>query len=278
MPRVTYADRFVSLLARPLSSRDRRFCESLQSFYLRKGRLTAGRARCVRELEERYSAEKLAEAAERSGPMLKRLRAIAARVESNQWAIGFIMSLSLQVQGGRDLSDKQIATLEKIERENNDDAMAARASWDQDYRIVGADENYPDHAPCEIMTIAALYYQTAGYFADLVGRVLSSSVTGYTPSMKQYRKMVENKFAQKVITASLSVPKYTVGSFVALRASAPWAARQGAGNKPCVVIQTDAAPVTSAARGTKKYKLLPIGGAKPIIIEERHIKAARKLK
>ena len=277
MPRVTYADRFDALLARPLSSRDRRFCESLQDFYKRKGRLTSGRARCVRELEERYSPEKLAAAAERGGPMLKRLSALSARVEGNQWASGFVMSLSLQVQGGRDLSEKQIKTLEKIERENSDKAIAARATWDQDYRTVGADENYPDHSPCEIMTIAALYYQTAGYFTDLVTRVLDTD-QGYTPSMKQYTKMTQNKFAQKVITASLSVPKYMVGSFVALRASAPWAARTGAGNKPCVVIQANAAPVTSAARGTKKYKLLPIGGAKPIIIEERHIKAARKLK
>ena len=67
MPRVTYADRFIALLARPLNKRDRQFCESLQSFYLRKGRLTAGRVRCVKQLEERYSAEKMAEAAERGG-------------------------------------------------------------------------------------------------------------------------------------------------------------------------------------------------------------------
>ena len=65
MPRITYADRFLALLARPLSKRDRQFCESLQHFYKSKGRLTSGRARCVRELEDRYSAEKLAEAAER---------------------------------------------------------------------------------------------------------------------------------------------------------------------------------------------------------------------
>ena len=76
MPRVTYADRFIALLARPLNKRDRQFCESLQSFYLRKGRLTAGRVRCVKQLEERYSAEKMAEAAERGGPMLKRLSAL----------------------------------------------------------------------------------------------------------------------------------------------------------------------------------------------------------
>ena len=279
MPRVTYADRFVSLLARPLSSRDRRFCESLQSFYLRKGRLTAGRARCVRELEERYSAEKLATAAERGGPMLKRLSALSARVEDNQWASGFVTSLSLQVQGGRDLSDKQIKTLEKIESEYSDEAIAALATWEQDYRTVGTDENYPAHSPCEIMKIAAHYYsaQPAGYFRNLVDRVLDAREV-FTPSRKQYAKMAQNKYAQKAVTATLSDPKYAAGSFVALRSSAPWQVRQAAASKPCVVIKTDAAPVTAAARGTKKYSILPIGGVKPLIVEERHIKTARKLK
>ena len=279
MPRVTYADRFVSLLSRPLSDRDRRFCESLQSFYLRKGRLTPGRVRCVKQLEERYNAEKMAEAAERGGPMLKRLSALSGRVEGDQWASGFVTSLSQQVQGGRDLSDKQIMILEKIERENSDEVIAARATWEQNYRTIGADENYPEHTPCEIMTIAALYYQTANYFTDLVTRVLAASPDqGYAPSLKQYAKMTQNKFAQKVIAASLGAPKYAVGSFVALRTAAPWQARQGAGNKPCVVIKTDAAPVTSAANGAKKYKLLPVGAAKPIMVEERHIKFAKKLK
>lgn len=278
MPRVTYADRFVSLLSRPLSDRDRRFCESLQSFYLRKGRLTPGRVRCVKQLEERYNAEKMAEAAERGGPMLKRLSALSERVEGQQWSSTFVTSLSQQVQGGRELSDKQIMILEKIERENNDEAIASRATWAQDYRTVGADENYPEHAPCEIMEIAAHYYeaQPARYFANLVEPVLSGR--GFTPSRKQYAKMAQNKYAQKAITATLSAPKYAAGSFVALRGSAPWQARQAAASMPCVVIKTDAGPVTAAARGTKKYSILPIGGVKPLIVEERHIKLARKLK
>jgi hypothetical protein len=44
-----------------------------------------------------------------------------------------------------------------------------------------------------------------------------------------------------------------------------------------MVIAVDAAPVTSAARGAKKYKLLPVGKAETLIVEERHIMKARKL-
>jgi len=266
MPRITYADRFTALLARPLNSRDRTFCESLQSFYLRKGRLTPGRVRCVKQLEERYSAEKMAEAAERGGPMLKRLSALSGRVEGNQWASGFVTSLSQQVQGGRELSDKQIAALEKIERENSDSVLAARKTWDQDY----------DAEKRERAEVVARYYSSTTYYKDLVTKVLNSP--GYVPTERQYRAMTENKYAQKVLEAHYAAPKYAVGSFVALRSSASWSARQATGNKPCVVIQTDAAPIISAARGVKRYKVLPIGAARPVIIEERHIKTARGLK
>ena len=270
MPRVTYADRFNALLSRPLSQRDRQFCESLQHFYKSKGRLTSGRARCVRELEDRYSPEKLAEAAKRGGAMIKRLSALSERVSADAWASRFVASLSLQVQGGRDLSPKQVQILEKIERENSDEALAAAATWATDY----ASPDESGISPRERAIIAARYYQTTSYFQGVVAKVLD----GDTPTPKQYRKMVENKYAQKVIEATLSAPKYTAGSFVTLRASAPSSARWGTGNKPCVIIKADAAPVTSAARGAKKYSVLPIGGAKPVIIEERHLKAARGLK
>ncbi len=270
MPRVTYADRFTALLARPLSKRDRQFCESLQHFYKSKGRLSSGRARCVRELEDRYSAAKLAEAAKRGGTTLKRLQAISERVEDNQWASQFVMSLMQQVQTGRELSPRQVDILEKIERENSDEAREKSATWGTDY----ATPNDIGISPRDRAIIAARYYQSTSYFQTVVAKVLDGGV----PTQKQYRKMVENKYAQKVIDASLSAPKYSVGSFVALRAAAPWKARKVAGNNPCVVIQTNAAAITSAAKGAKQYKLLPVGTAAPIIVEERHIKIARKLK
>ena len=267
MPRVTYADRFIALLARPLNKRDRQFCESLQSFYLRKGRLTAGRVRCVKQLEERYSAEKMAEAAERGGPMLKRLNALLARVEGNQWASGFVMSLSQQVQGGRDLSEKQNTILEKIERENSDKAIESRKTWHLDY----------DAEKRERATVAARYYrETSNYYRDLVNSILDNP--DFIPTQRQYKSITENKYAQKVLDAHYAAPKYAVGSFVAMRSSAPWSSRGPTGNKPCVVIQTNAAPIVNAARGVKRYKVLPIGSARPIIVEERHIKTARGLK
>tara|TARA_R110001583_G_scaffold16046_1_gene65248 strand:- start:874 stop:1266 length:393 start_codon:yes stop_codon:yes gene_type:complete len=124
--------------------------------------------------------------------------------------------------------------------------------------------------------IVARYYEHTGYFGNLVTNL--DEDPAYVPSEKQYRKMVENKYAQKVLACHHAAAKYAVGSFVALRSGASWADRQATGNRPCVVIQANAAPITSAARGAKKYKVLPIGSAKPVIVEERHLKIARKLK
>ena len=50
MPRITYADRFATLLAKDyLSDRDRKFTESLFQYYQRKKALTTG-SRCIEEL------------------------------------------------------------------------------------------------------------------------------------------------------------------------------------------------------------------------------------
>ncbi len=269
MPRVTYADRLQTLLNGPMSQNDKRFAASLLDFYTRKGRLTAGRARCVKQLEERYSPENIATFAAENAAMIERLQTLAARVDADTWAGEFVGSLAGQVQTGRSLSARQMEILTKIEGEHSEKAVTARQDWTQ--RYTNNEDSMRDKA-----IVAANYYSHTGYFGNLVESLLSDPA--YIPSEKQYRKMVENKYAQKVLDCHYDAPKYAVGSFVALRSSAGWAQSQATGGKPCVVIQANAAPITSAARGAKKYKVLPVGAAKPVIIEERHIKIARKLK
>ena len=269
MPRTTYADRFQTLLGGPLTDRDRTFTQSLFDFYKRKGRLTPGRVRCVKQLEERYSPEKLATAAERGAGMLSRLGAVTERIQGDSWADTFIKSLTDQVSVGRDLSPRQMEILTKIEQDHSKEAVTARQKWSE--RYTSNEDSMREKA-----TVVAGYYTHTGYFRNLVSSIMSDPA--YVPTEKQYRKMVENKFAQKVLDAHYSTPKYAVGSFVALRASADYATQAAAGGKPCVVIQTDAAPVINAARGAKKYKVLPVGSAVPVIIEERYLKIARGLK
>jgi len=267
MPRATYADRLKALIANPaMSARDCQFAGSLLSHYVKRKSLTAGRARCVRELEARYSAEAVADRTARTAPLTARLQALTSRVTAGSWAGGFVESLTEQVASGRDLSAKQIETLEKIEGEHSDEAINSAASWDAGF----SDDMR------ERLTVVARYYRREGYFTNLVDRALTPDgrPTPFIPTEKQYRKITENKYAQKVLGAHFDTPKYTAGSMVQLRPSAGYLHRAKAMGKPCVVITTSE-PIVSACKGAKMYRILPIGSATMITIEERHIKKAR---
>lgn len=272
MARLTYRDRLQTLLDRPLTTRDRSFVESLLAYYNRKGKLTAGRARCVPELEERYSLANLAAAKEQNKEIHNRLSVLAARVEPNSWAGGFVESLQGQVATGARLSPRQTEILEKIEKEHNDDAVAERAKWVEAYE--------QDPTLRQNARIAAVYYQTTGYFLDTATRVLEDD--GFVPTQSQYNKMVGNKYAQKVLASHHAAPKYAPGSMVTFRASAAWTHRTANGatlpqSAILLVIAANAGPVTSAAKGSKVYKVLPVGCPETILIEERFIMKARKL-
>ena len=275
MARSTYGTRLDALIANPaMSPRDKTFAESLLRFYTSKRRLTAGRARCVKQLEDRYSPEKLAAAMARGAPMLERLNAVCERTEASSWARGFLNSLQGQVMAGRELSDKQIPVLEKIEREHNDESMSARQTWRDDY-LNEADPAWG--APhSEIAGIAAKYYNRANYFTQLVSKILDDS--DFVPSIEQYNKITKNKFAVKVLAAHFADPKFAAGSLVQYSATAPGRVRAGGGNKiPMVVIQANASPIISAAKGAKIYKVLPVGSPTTRLVEERHLKKARKV-
>ena len=274
MARPTYRTRLEVLINHPaISGRDLDFAQSLLSYYERKGRLSAGRAKWVATLEERYSPEKLLAATKKHSAMLARLNAISSRCEASSWAAGFVESLTSQVKGDRRLSERQLQILKKIEAEHDDAAMAERQKWVESYK------NDPTLRADAI--VVANYYLTTGYFRDTAKLVTEDA--SFIPTFSQYNKMVKNKYAQKVLASHNSPAKYPAGSLVTFRANAPSGVRylDGTYLKRAVtlmVIETDAAPVTSAARGTKVYKLLPVGKATTVMVEERHIMKARPKK
>ena len=274
MARPTYRTRLQALIANPaISARDKDFAQSLLSYYERKGRLSAGRVKWVATLEDRHSPEKLAAATEKHKSFLSRLDLLSMRCEPSSWAAGFVESLINQVKGDRRLSDRQLQILKKIEAEHDDAAMAERQKWVESYK------NDPSLRADAI--VVANYYLSTGYFRDTAKSITEDE--SFIPTFSQYNKMVKNKYAQKVLASHNSPAKYPAGSLVTFRANAPSGVRyiDGAYLKRTVtlmVIETDAAPITSAARGAKVYKLLPVGKATTLQVEERHIMKARKLK
>ena len=184
----------------------------------------------------------------------------------SQWENGFVESLQEQFNKRGDLSPRQLEILERIEKQKlSEEARQADSTWKSNY----------DAEKRRIARICAEYYKSAGYFTNLAESILE--VPDYIPAEKAWRKMCENKYAKKVIANHDAPVKYEVGSLVAFRATADWARRVAAGDKPCVVISAGG-PILHAAKGSKPYMVLPYSANKPIECQERHIKKYKKSK
>ena len=90
--------------------------------------------------------------------------------------------------------------------------------------------------------------------------------------------MCENKYAKKVLKSATAAPTYAVGQIIALRSTTPHNIKSALPLGKAAIIEIGAAPIKSAAKGSKVYKVLPLGSAETINVEERHIKKARDIK
>ena len=184
----------------------------------------------------------------------------------NDWSRGFLESVKEQLGRRGNLSDKQINIVKKIESENNEDAQKKRKEWIASY----------DDEKRQIAVICATYYHATGdYYRRMANQVLEDP--DFIPSEKQWKAMCDNKYAAKVIKATFDDPLYPAGSLVSVRSSAPWRVKDASPQGIFLVVETDAAPVVSACKGAKIYKIMPVGSPNSFIIEERHIKKMKKV-
>ena len=267
MPRVTYRTRLTDILAKDwLSPSDRRFAQSLLDHYNRKKYMSSGRARCVRNLEARYESRPDVDEA-----TLTDLKALRARIsDGSSWDAGFMDSVIGQVQSGRALSEKQEQTVAKVTLRYNDAALAAIADFDSEYR-----NSMVMQARWHMMVE---YYRANGYYSNLTAK----AVEGFIPTKKQYDAITANKYATKIITGWEAEAKYPTGSMAMIRstgarANAAWRAA-GNGKLPVVIVAVNAERPTSACKGNKVYKVLPVGCAQTFMVEERDLKKHRAAK
>ena len=189
--------------------------------------------------------------------------------EEKSWDYGFLESIMDQMNKGYILSPRQEATFQQIQGRWSDEAMKTRASWTQDW----------DDEKEEKFLIALRYYNRTGYYSSLVGKYLvyegDKVVRKGIPSMKEYNKIVENKYASAVIRNLKEEPKFAAGSAAAFRANAQYPYR----GKTCVVLKYgDVSKVRSHAKGAKPVQVLVIGEAQPVWTEERYLKKVKKRK
>jgi hypothetical protein len=163
------------------------------------------------------------------------------------------------------LSDKQWSAFERMEARFSPAVIASQKAWKDDWNEEKARK----------LKVAAEYYLlNPPYFGDAAKTIMEEET--YIPSEKLYRKMVENKYVQKVLTIMAADALYPAGSLVKVRKTArshAYAFR----DRIAMVVSTDG-PIRSAAKGAKGYTILPFGESRTIEIQERWLKKAPKVK
>ncbi len=161
----------------------------------------------------------------------------------------------------RGLTSKQIESLKSVERQVNGPSSK---QWTKKY----------DGGMRKSAEICAKYYESnPPYYAELVHQVLNNK--DFVPSENQFFSLTKNDYSLKVLRAYHQKPKYEVSSYVKLRASCPEDIKKRIGDRLCVVIQENVMPIVSAAKGAKRYKILPFGSSHSHIIEERYLKKTK---
>lgn len=182
----------------------------------------------------------------------------------SQWEQGYIESISEQIERGRRLSYRQIEIVERIEKKVKN-AVPADPNWEANW----------DEAKAWAWKTACNYYDnsTPRYYGYLLDQAKANP--DMIPSERNYKKIVENKYAQRVINALREDPKYSAGDTVQFRPGARKAMsyRQYEGLKdiPLFVVEATSR-VNTACAGCRIYRLLPSIAMEVIEIEERYIK------
>ena len=214
-----------------------------------------------------------------------RLGGIKGLPTCTQWAEGFADSIRDQISKGRTLSLPQRAACRKIFKENSREAQKQLANWASEYKM---------HHKREANQLATYYkHQSGGYFGDLVRTILADEV----PARGKYLKMRNNKFAKKVLAEIQRKPRFSTDdhiipnskfldgysfkhpmmtsrngqSYVTGEEKTNFKSRGG------IIIGIDD-KICSAAKGAKRYLVLPFGSAETYWVEERFLKKKSKVK
>jgi len=188
----------------------------------------------------------------------------------------FASSLEKGFKRKGSLTPAQLPWLDKLVDKYDKDKMnqraACRQAWVDTYRN--------DVEKKRVFEICIEYYENnKPYFGQVIAAYRADE-KGYVPTQKTYYKMCENKYAKKVIDERNKAPVFAEGEMVALRGGkvASWHrghhVSKNAPNTALIIESLDT--VVSAAKGSKQYLCLPVGGTQTFITEERYLKKIRK--
>ena len=194
--------------------------------------------------------------------ILRQINELKERRDISPNAYSFLSSLAVSFKKYGGITQKQYNAFHDIE-ESYSDTKYSSTDWTNNYNEIHR----------ETAKICALYYcANPPYYGDLAYRILYDK--SFIPAEKQYKDITQNKYAQKVLESHYSEPKYKVSDYVSLRKNNPCDISEGINR--FVIIQVAPTPITTAAKNTKKYKVLPLDNTKTHIIEERWLKYSNK--
>jgi len=194
------------------------------------------------------------------------------------WDRGFLESILDQLAKGRSLSIKQKQSIGKVLARNGADAQGIHNNWQTEYI-----KKYKKDG-----IVLATYHSRQPYYKPMAADILADKV----PEYKKFLRMYNNKYSRKVLAAHEQPPRYVVNAHIQARASlnaykdieidsVAWTTQSSVVEKfkkHGGFIMEVRPEIYSHAKGSKRYKILPIGATIAIIIEERHLKLHRKTK
>ena len=206
-----------------------------------------------------------------------KIKEALARSVCGGWDRKFLESILEQTAKGRELSIKQRQTLGKVLARNSPEAQKTHDNWSDVYEA-----EYKREA-----LVLADYHRHQPYYRPMAADILS----GRIPARNKFLRMYENKYSKKVLSQEAAEPRFQVGEYLQPRAKfstykdvelpidLTWTEQnkiiQGFIKRGGFVIEV-CKGIRSAAKGAKRYKLLPIGETIPLIVEERHIKRGKR--
>lgn len=209
----------------------------------------------------------------------KKIEQTLARSVCGGWDRSFLESILEQLAKGRELSIKQKQAIGKVIARNTPEHQSQHENWRVLY-----EKEYKQNA-----LVLAKYHLRQPYYKPMAQDIISGKV----PERGKFLRMHDNKYSKKVIVQHAASPRYSLGDYVIPRTAFDlykhveferdmlWANQNKTihnfKKRGGFVIEI-CDEIHSAAKGAKRYKLLPIGESIPLIVEERFLKKNRSQK
>ena len=196
---------------------------------------------------------------------LNRTRRLRDKADLSSNVLSFVRSLALSYKRNDGITEKQYQAFMKVEQDYFDSIIESRdPNWV---------ENYDADKREKARIVAEYYVQNPPWYGDVSHKILT--IDDFIPPEPQYKKMIENNYSEKVLASHYSEPKFKVGDYVSLRKQHK-SGIERMDDGIFAVLQVAPEAVSTAAKGTKKYKILPMNSVETYIVEERWLKKATK--